>query len=79
MFAPGGKYAARTAHHKIQGGTMSGLRMSAMNVSPLSCSKSSLVAFAPGHVDVPRTSVMIEHPKHGIVLWDTGINDRHIT
>lgn len=54
---------------------MSGLRMSAMNVGPLSCSENLLVAFAPGHVDVPTTSVVIEHPKHGIVLWDTGIND----
>lgn len=54
---------------------MSVLRMSAMNVGPLSCSKSLLVAFAQGNVDVPTTSVVIEHPKHGIVLWDTGIND----
>lgn len=54
---------------------MSGLRMSAMNVGPLSCAKNLLVAFAQGTVDVPTTSVVIEHPKHGIVLWDTGIND----
>jgi hypothetical protein len=31
---------------------MAGLRMSAMNVGPLSCAKNLLVAFAPGNVDV---------------------------
>src|SRR5215469_13825649 len=54
---------------------MPGLKMSAMNVGPISCAKNLIVAFAPGNVDVPTTSVIIEHPKHGLVLWDTGIND----
>ena len=52
-----------------------GLKMSAMNVGPISCAKNLLVAFAPGNVDIPTTSVVIEHPKHGLVLWDTGINE----
>lgn len=51
------------------------LKMSAMNVGPLSCSKNLLVAFAEGHVEVPTTSAVIIHPKHGVVLWDTGINE----
>jgi N-acyl homoserine lactone hydrolase len=54
---------------------MANLRMSAMNVGPLSCDKNLLVAFAPGHVDVPTTAAVIDHPTHGVVLWDTGIND----
>ena len=54
---------------------MPGLKMSAMNVGPISCAKNLLVAFAPGNVDIPTTSVVIEHPKHGLVLWDTGINE----
>ena len=54
---------------------MPNLRMSAMNVGPLTCAKNLLVAFAPGTVDAPTTSVVIEHPEHGVVLWDTGINE----
>lgn len=54
---------------------MTGLRMSAMNVGPLSTDKSLLVAFSPGPVDIPTTSAVFEHPKHGIVLWDTGVNE----
>ena len=54
---------------------MPGLKMSAMNVGPISCAKNLLVAFAQGNVDIPTTSVVIEHPKHGLVLWDTGINE----
>src|ERR1700738_2951596 len=57
------------------GENMPGLRMAAMNVGPLTCDKNLLVAFAPGRVDIPTTSVIIEHPKHGFVLWDTGINE----
>ena len=36
---------------------MPGLRMSAMNVGPITCDKNLLVAFAPGRVDIPTTSV----------------------
>lgn len=51
------------------------MRMSAMNVGPLRCDKNLLVAFASGQVDIPTTAAVVEHHKHGIVLWDTGIND----
>lgn len=54
---------------------MTGLKISAMNVGPLSCDKNLPVALAPGHVDVPTTSAVIIHPTHGVLLWDTGIND----
>jgi N-acyl homoserine lactone hydrolase len=51
------------------------MRMSAMNVGPLSCDKNMLVAFASGRVEIPTTAAVIEHPKHGIVVWDTGVNE----
>ena len=70
-----GRERASLPINKTQGENMAGLRMSAMNVGPLSCAKNLLVAFAPGNVDVPTTSVVIEHPTHGVILWDTGIND----
>ncbi|SEC99231.1 N-acyl homoserine lactonase family protein [Bradyrhizobium erythrophlei] len=54
---------------------MTKLKMTAMNVGPLGGAKNLLVAFAPGNVETPTTSAIIEHPKHGIVLWDTGVND----
>jgi N-acyl homoserine lactone hydrolase len=54
---------------------MTGLRMSAMNVGPLSVDANHLVAFAPGHLRVPTTAAVILHPTHGVVVWDTGIND----
>src|ERR1700739_1754663 len=54
---------------------MTSLRMSAMNVGPLSVDANLLVAFAPGHLEIPTTAAVIVHPNHGVVLWDTGIND----
>ena len=49
--------------------------MTAVNVGPLSAATKLLVAFAEGNVDVPTTAAIIEHPRHGLILWDTGIND----
>src|SRR5260370_38095700 len=54
---------------------MTGLQMSAMNVGRLSVDANLLVAFAPGHLEIPTTAAVIVHPTHGVVLWDTGIND----
>lgn len=54
---------------------MSGLRMTVVNAGPLNCNKSLLVAFATGIVEIPTTVGIIEHPEHGLILWDTGIND----
>ncbi len=53
---------------------MPGLRVTAVNAGPLNPDKNKLVAFAPGTVSVPTTVGIIEHPKHGLILWDTGIN-----
>jgi N-acyl homoserine lactone hydrolase len=54
---------------------MPGLRLTIVNAGPISCARANLVAFAPGNVDAPTTVGIIEHPKHGLVLWDTGVND----
>ena len=54
---------------------MPGLRLTAVNAGPISCAKSNLVAFAPGTIEAPTTVGIIEHPRHGLILWDTGMND----
>lgn len=54
---------------------MSKLKISAMNVGPLTCDKNLLVAFAQGKVDLPTTAAVIVHPRHGVIVWDTGINE----
>lgn len=55
---------------------MAGLRLTVVDAGPLRPDKNKLVAFASGGpVSVPTTVGIIEHPKHGLILWDTGIND----
>lgn len=54
---------------------MSALKMTAFNVGPLDCAKALLVALAEGKVQGPTTAALIEHPRHGLVVWDTGINE----
>ena len=55
---------------------MTGLRLTVVNAGPLNPDKNKLVAFASaGTVSVPTTVGIIEHPQHGLILWDTGIND----
>jgi N-acyl homoserine lactone hydrolase len=55
---------------------MTGLRLTVANAGPLNPDKNKLVAFASaGTVSVPTTVGIIEHPRHGLILWDTGIND----
>jgi hypothetical protein len=54
---------------------MTGLQMSTMNVGPLSVDANIVVAFSPGHLEIPTTAAVIVHPTHGVVLWDTGISD----
>ncbi|WP_165943449.1 N-acyl homoserine lactonase family protein [Roseicella aquatilis] len=53
---------------------MSKLRLTVLDAGPLNPDKNKLVAFAPGRVAVPTTVGVIEHPRHGVVLWDTGIS-----
>jgi N-acyl homoserine lactone hydrolase len=53
---------------------MSGLRLTVVDAGPLTLDKGKLVSFAAGTISVPTTVGIIEHPKHGLILWDTGIN-----
>jgi N-acyl homoserine lactone hydrolase len=53
---------------------MGGLRLTAVDAGPFRLEKSKLVAFAEGMVSIPTTVGIIEHPRHGLVLWDTGVN-----
>jgi hypothetical protein len=50
---------------------MTGLRMSVMNVGPLSVDATS---WSHSRQEIPTTAAVILHPTHGVVLWDTGIN-----
>jgi N-acyl homoserine lactone hydrolase len=55
---------------------MTGLRLTVVDAGPLNPDKNKLVAFASaGTISVPTTVGIIEHPQHGLILWDTGIND----
>ena len=54
---------------------MAGPRLTVVDAGPLNPDKSKLVAFAAGTVSVPTTVGIIQHPKHGLILWDTGINE----
>jgi len=53
---------------------MSGLQLTVVDGGPCRLEKSKIVAFAPETVSIPTTIGIIEHPKHGLVLWDTGVN-----
>lgn len=54
---------------------MSGLQMTVVDCGPLSLDKANIVAFAPGRVDIPTTVAIFKHPKHGVIVWDTGCFD----
>ncbi|MGH7051519.1 MAG: N-acyl homoserine lactonase family protein [Acetobacteraceae bacterium] len=49
-------------------------RLTVLDAGPLEPDRNKLVAFASGRAPVPTTVGVIEHPAHGLVLWDTGIN-----
>jgi glyoxylase-like metal-dependent hydrolase (beta-lactamase superfamily II) len=53
---------------------MTALNLRVVNAGPASVAKAMMVTFAQGNVDVPTTVAIIEHPKHGVILWDTGVN-----
>src|SRR5690606_34609334 len=50
------------------------LRLTTVDAGPFTMSKADLMYGAEGTVTVPSTVVVIEHPGHGLVLFDTGIN-----
>ena len=46
-----------------------GLRLTVVDAGPLSPDKNKLAAFASGTVSLPTTVGIIEHPKHGLIMW----------
>ncbi|WP_164986182.1 N-acyl homoserine lactonase family protein [Streptomyces roseicoloratus] len=53
-----------------------GLRVTAVDAGPFTMPKEGLLYGASGMITVPSTVAVIEHPGHGVILFDTGINHR---
>jgi N-acyl homoserine lactone hydrolase len=51
-----------------------GLRVTAVDCGPLEIDKGILMTGAQGVVSAPTAVYIIEHPKHGVILYDTGVN-----
>lgn len=51
---------------------MSGPKMTAVTTGTFTLEKSKLMMFAPGTVTIPILCGIFQHPKHGVILWDTG-------
>ena len=52
------------------------IRLTAFDAGPFSLDRSDLMIGLSGPVTVPSTVVVIEHPRRGLVLVDTGVNYR---
>lgn len=50
------------------------VRVTAVDVGPLTLGKGILLSMAQGTITVPTTAWIIEHPQHGPILFDTGVN-----
>lgn len=53
-----------------------GLRVTAVNCGSLTLDKGVLMTGSSGTITIPTSAYIIEHPKHGLMLFDTGINYR---
>ncbi|MBX6378735.1 MAG: N-acyl homoserine lactonase family protein [Clostridia bacterium] len=51
-----------------------GLRVTAVDCGPFTIDKGILMSLATGKVACPSTVWIIEHPRQGLILFDTGIN-----
>jgi hypothetical protein len=58
---------------------MAGLQLTAVDAGPFRLERSKLGPFAQGMVSIPTTVGIIQHPKRGLVLWDTGVNHGAVT
>jgi N-acyl homoserine lactone hydrolase len=52
------------------------VRLTVCDAGPFMLDRSDLMVGASGPVTVPSTVVVIEHPGHGVILFDTGVNHR---
>ncbi|MEG3628744.1 N-acyl homoserine lactonase family protein [Streptomyces poriticola] len=50
------------------------LRVTTVDAGPFTMPRSDLLYGAEGMVTVPSTVAVIEHARHGLILFDTGIN-----
>ena len=48
------------------------VRLTVCDAGPFTLDRSDLMVGARGPLTVPSTVVVIEHPSHGLVLFDTG-------
>ncbi len=53
---------------------MTGLRFTTVDVAPLNVPQGFLHALAPGEIQIPTAAFIIEHPKHGVILFDTDMH-----
>lgn len=56
------------------GMNMTGLRFTAVDVAPLRVPEGFLHALAAGEIATPTAAFIIEHPKHGLIVYDTGMH-----
>jgi N-acyl homoserine lactone hydrolase len=52
------------------------LRLTVFDAGPFAVDRGELMVGASGALTVPSTVVVIEHERHGVVLFDTGVNHR---
>lgn len=51
-----------------------GLKVTVVDCGPLNIDKGILMTGASGKIQIPTSVWIIEHPKHGLILFDTGVN-----
>lgn len=51
-----------------------GCKVTVVDCGPLTLDKGILMTGASGQVTIPSSVWVIEHPKHGVILFDTGVN-----
>ncbi|MBE3561530.1 MAG: N-acyl homoserine lactonase family protein [Ktedonobacteraceae bacterium] len=50
------------------------IRLTTVDAGPLTLAKGILLSMAQGTITIPTAVWIIEHPKHGPILFDTGVN-----
>ena len=52
------------------------VQITVLDAGPFTIDRSGLMHGASGSITVPSTVVLIEHGRHGLILFDTGVNHR---
>lgn len=53
---------------------MSGLRFTTVDTGPLRLPRGFMLSLAEGTIEIPTASFIIEHPRQGLVVFDTGLH-----